>query len=728
MFSITILAHLSVLNGYALVLWFLLLLDTLFVYSLVPIVPTLFRSAWKMYQHCFNRTHCCFSSQSISISMFIFLFFFADIDIKTACLLIVVGGATTLGMPIGHPLVADCIAQSFFDFVDKHKLADTLISMSAQQIQVIAIYLSHLQQKPPKRVHISERLDLIQRKPTYTPVEDIASPEIPHFVRSQSETIGATMQAPVICQLCGAGFLSQKALWAHAAQEHHSWAEARKRLIFEVQQRISVPLQPIEKRRLASNFMHDLLYSYPGRNTVRPDECTMRQIVACAVCAIKDWIDDFYPCYMWKDPPAAASVETSEQDDGHDTDEDEEPARVRVRGPQLRDADGFCYFGPADKIHAFLDVNLYVPVVPLAPLEELHASTVQHPRFQTMRWLLNTQRVPVSPAADVANTSASTRGSPECIPADATGVATEHAKPACAGIGDPDKPVWICHHCASHLCSLQPRMPPQALANWNWGGRQHPKFQNLSMAHKSLLGLVKLIMRMVLLKPTDNTDESEKALVGNTILVAQPSPEMIAAQLPPTEAEQASYFNVVYGTGTAENASGKLSKKKALTINRQEYLECAKIRAERCPLFAAHTVNVAEAHNRLPEDGVPPGIMRGAVEMETMQYFAPNLSGPATNQSPFSKDEDILGRRSGGLKLYLEVRFAIALPFLFCCRLPFRPKICLKYNRIRSLTCEQTVSQLFNLYLAKHLTNISFVSIRLEAIMPTRFDCSSYNY
>ena len=94
------------------------------------------------------------------------------------------------------------------------------------------------------------------------------------------------------------------------------------------------------------------------------------------------------------------------------------------------------------------------------------------------------------------------------------------------------------------------------------GGREHPKYQNLTMAQKSLVGLAKLIMRMVLLKPTDNADESEKALVGNTILVAQPSPEMIVAELPPTEAEQASYFNVVYGAGASEHASSKLGKKK----------------------------------------------------------------------------------------------------------------------------------------------------------------------
>ena len=125
-----------------------------------------------------------------------------------------------------------------------------------------------------------------------------------------------------------------------------------------------------------------------------------------------------------------------------------------------------------------------------------------------------------------------------------------------------ERPAWVCHHCASHLCSTRPRMPPQALANWNWGGREHPQYQNLTMACQSLLGLGKLFMRLVLLKPTDNTDEAEKALVGNTILVAMPSPEMITAELPPTESAQASYFNVVYGAGAAQHAAGKLNKKR----------------------------------------------------------------------------------------------------------------------------------------------------------------------
>ena len=130
-----------------------------------------------------------------------------------------------------------------------------------------------------------------------------------------------------------------------------------------------------------------------------------------------------------------------------------------------------------------------------------------------------------------------------------------------------------------------------------------------------LLGKGKLIARMVLLKPTDKTDESEKAIVGNTILVAQPSPELIAAELPPTEAQQSQYFNVLYAGGAAEHGSSNLQKKKALTIDRQEYLECAQIRKERCQLFAHTPINASAAAQRLPATGVPHGIQQGAVEM-----------------------------------------------------------------------------------------------------------------
>ena len=178
-------------------------------------------------------------------------------------------------------------------------------------------------------------------------------------------------------------------------------------------------------------------------------------------------------------------------------------------------------------------------------------------------------------------------------------------------------------------------MPPQALANWNWGGRLHPLYKDLTMATRMLLGLGRAVMRLVLLKPRDKTDEVEKGLVGNTILVAQAAPQLILSTLPPSEAEQFSYFNVVYTTGREE-----LSKKAALTVNRAQYLQCALIRAERCPVFASIGIDEAKAEAHLPLEGVPPGVLQGAVEMQSIKHFAPNLSGPASRQAPFCESDE----------------------------------------------------------------------------------------
>ena len=122
--------------------------------------------------------------------------------------------------------------------------------------------------------------------------------------------------------------------------------------------------------------MHDMLHSYQSRGTARPGECTMRQIVACAVCAMQNWIDDFYPCNIWKDAPSSTTSGTTEHDSEHDTDHEEEHNDTHNKGPLLRNEHDFCYFGPPQKIHAHLDVELYVPVVPLTLLEEGHASSV----------------------------------------------------------------------------------------------------------------------------------------------------------------------------------------------------------------------------------------------------------------------------------------------------------------------------------------------------------------
>ena len=132
-----------------------------------------------------------------------------------------------------------------------------------------------------------------------------------------------------------------------------------------------------------------------------------------------------------KTRPLSAMASVTEHHDDHGTCSEEEHARGRAKGPQLRDEKGFCCLRPPEKIHAGLDVELYVPVVPLAPLEELHESSVQHPSFPTTRWLLHPRRVPVLSPADVAKHT------------EFTGGAAEHVKPSCAGIGDAEKPAWL---------------------------------------------------------------------------------------------------------------------------------------------------------------------------------------------------------------------------------------------------------------------------------------------
>ena len=345
----------------------------------------------------------------------------------------------------------------------------------------------------------------------------------------------------------------------------------------------------------------------------------MRQVVACAVCAMKDWIDDYYPCYLWQAAPVVLqSTLTADigencevlQEEREEEEQQHQQRVSRSRGPQLRDEDGVCFFGPAEKVHQLLDVEKYLHVVPLAPQEELHASSVQHPSFPHMRWLMHTKRVPVLEKASVELGA---------------------GRPPCAGVGDPEQTAWLCHECASHLCRPDPKMPPQALANWFWGGRLHPLYKDLTMATRTLLGLGRAVMRLVLLKPRDKTDEVEKGLVGNTILVAQPAPQQIISTLPPSEVEQVSYFNVVYNTGRDE-----LSKKPALTVNRAQYLECARLRAARCSVFAEIDIDEAEAQAHLPVQGVPPGVLQGSVQMQSIEHFAPNLSGPASRQAPFS--------------------------------------------------------------------------------------------
>ena len=61
---------------------------------------------------------------------------------------------------------------------------------------------------------------------------------------------------------------------------------------------------------------------------------------------------------MWKEAPSSVTAGASEHADEPDTDDEDDGSHVHKKGPELRDENGFCYFGPAEKINAYLDVEL----------------------------------------------------------------------------------------------------------------------------------------------------------------------------------------------------------------------------------------------------------------------------------------------------------------------------------------------------------------------------------
>ena len=182
---------------------------------------------------------------------------------------------------------------------------------------------------------------------------------------------------------------------------------------------------------------------------------------ACAVCAVKDWLENRAEVYLFQE--ASGTTTWAKQfyaiDDGGDGGmaDEEDGGQASASTSQhsaprtllVADDGKFC-LGPKEKVHPILDVQRYVARWPLIPTAELHASSVQHPDDIHMRWLLHTRRV-------------------KC-----TAEPTPDSLPRCAGVGDRTATVWCCKLCIQNLCTQKPKMPPLALSNDFWLGRHHP--------------------------------------------------------------------------------------------------------------------------------------------------------------------------------------------------------------------------------------------------------------
>ena len=161
----------------------------------------------------------------------------------------------------------------------------------------------------------------------------------------------------------------------------------------------------------------------------------LRRGEACAVCAVKDWLENRYEVYLFRE--GTGTTTWKQQFYGREDEglcEEEEGGRTDASGSQhstqgtlLVDENGTFCVGPKDTIHAILNVQRYVARWPLIPVDELHASSVQHPDDVHMRWLFS-RRVKCTPPAP----------GPDSLPRS-------------AGIGDKDATVWCYRHCVEHL-------------------------------------------------------------------------------------------------------------------------------------------------------------------------------------------------------------------------------------------------------------------------------------
>ena len=98
--------------------------------------------------------------------------------------------------------------------------------------------------------------------------------------------------------------------------------------------------------------------------------------------------------------------------------------------------------------------------------------------------------------------------------------------------------------------------------------------------------------------------------------------------LPPSDADVSKYISVCFNQEKVSRA--QLFTQKALTVDPAEYIRCARLRQQVCPVFADVAIDEERARQQWPEPGVPPGIAEGAQAMDTLHTFAPNLDGPAS--------------------------------------------------------------------------------------------------
>ena len=137
-------------------------------------------------------------------------------------------------------------------------------------------------------------------------------------------------------------------------------AEARKRLFYDAKEPDAFPCAPEVKRRLVQNFAFEQTHSRPAHGHFGANKACHRQRVACAVCALVDWIDEMRPCYLFKECPGPLKCREDHLPSETETEDEygEPTSNKEHHGPLLKDEDGY-YVIDAEQIHYYLDVEKY---------------------------------------------------------------------------------------------------------------------------------------------------------------------------------------------------------------------------------------------------------------------------------------------------------------------------------------------------------------------------------
>ena len=127
----------------------------------------------------------------------------------------------------------------------------------------------------------------------------------------------AVASPPVMCWICGEGFVHNKALHKHCCAEHGDYAEYRKRLFWRAQRDGFKPLLPWVKRHMLEAATFHVTYSVPGSFSLKmshPEAFLVareRSETACVVCARKDWLENRFTVHLWRESYGRSSFRAS---------------------------------------------------------------------------------------------------------------------------------------------------------------------------------------------------------------------------------------------------------------------------------------------------------------------------------------------------------------------------------------------------------------------------------